>query len=174
MVKGRVTKAYASGTKIFIMFKPESGNIQGNINLPASEWMIKEVWSRPINSELFANVVAKKLIGREYDIPLFGQMNPKQRKQDLKRRGLWMQKDLKREIQFDEKKENKQTLKYSEMRNQILAIKGIDRLEEFDFSGKRITFFIQEEVKEEQSLIETFEKLSFIDGIKSFKKLEVR
>jgi len=174
MVKGKVADAWAKEDRIWMSFQPSEGNIKGKINMPCPEQIVRLLTNgRPLTT-LLAGIVAKKLIGKEYDIAIFGQMSTKQRKRDLKRRGLWMDKDNKFEVQFEEKKDDKQKkLKYSEMWELVEAIEDVNRLEEFDLNGKRITFF-RKDGAEQINLIKAFEGLPFIDWIKSFKKLEVR
>jgi hypothetical protein len=174
MPKGKIIEAHAVGTKINISFKPSEGNIAGTINITCPDGIVKTITPRHLNP-LLAGIVAKKLIGTEWDIPLFGQMSKEQRKKDLKRRGLWVERENKMEITWEEKKTDEKVtrMKYTEKKRMVLNLEGVSKIDEFDDSGHRVTLFKKEEA-DRTAIEEAFEKLPFVDAIKNAKRVEVR
>ena len=172
MPKGKITEAHAVGTKINISFKPSEGNIAGTINITCPDGIVKTITPRHLNP-LLAGIVAKKLIGTEWDIPLFGQMSKQQLKQDLKRRGLWTMKDNKMEINFTEKKLDGISRAYSDYWEVVEKIELIDRIDDLDVNGGKMTIFIKENAKK-LDVVKAVEKLDFVEFVKSAKKVEVR
>ena len=146
MVKCRVEGASASGEKIWFRILPLEGSVKGRINMPCPEQLLKTVHPRPLSS-LFAPIVARRLIGLEIEIPLFGQLGKDERKRDLKKRGLWKMKDDKIEIQYEEPKDDKPKMKYSEIWKAIEEVEGVDFVEELDTNAKRIVFFKEADVR---------------------------
>lgn len=114
---------------------------------------------------LLATMVAKRLIGTEWDIPLFGQMSKQQLKKDLKKRELWEKKDRKYKVEFYRKGSSEMSSDMKEVEDM-----GIDSLEEMDDGS--FTVFTEKAINVEQ--IQIMERLSFIDGIKRISRVEVR
>ena len=117
--------------------------------------------------------MARRLIGLEIEIPLFGQLGKDERKRDLKKRGLWKMKDDKIEIQYEEPKDDKPKMKYSEIWKAIEEVEGVDFVEELDTNAKRIVFFKEADYNRLE-LAKAFEQLPFVAFIKSMKKIELR
>jgi len=172
MPKGKIIEAHAVGTKINISFKPSEGNIAGTINITCPDGIVKTITPRHLNP-LLAGVVAKQLIGTSWDIPLFGMESKQQRKKDLKRRGLWTMKDNKMEINFTEKKLDGVVRHYSDYWEMVEKIELIDRLDDLDVNGGKMTIFIKENAKK-LDVVKAVEKLDFVEFVKSAKKVEVR
>ena len=175
MAKGQITNAVANGNAISITFLPSAGNIRGRINLPAPENLVRILsQGRPIESELQARLIARKMVGLELDIPLFGQVDKKTLKKDLKKRGLWNMRDKKFEIKYvDYKDDKKPEPKYSEMWEMVEKLNVVETIEEFDTQAKNIKVFIREGV-DRKDIAKEFETLGFIARIEKINRLEVR
>lgn len=121
-----------------------------------------------------ASVTAKKLIGKEYDIALFGQVSKEARKRDLKKRGLWKMREKKWDVKFVEATKDENKMKgYTATWETIEAIEGIEKIEEFEMDSKHLIFFIKEDAKI-FDVLKAIEKLSFVSHITNAKKVEVR
>jgi hypothetical protein len=134
------------------------------VNIPCPEGIVKTITPRHL-TPLLATMVAKRLIGTEWDIPLFGQMSKQQLKKDLKKRELWEKKDRKYKVEFYRKGSSEMSSDMKEVEDM-----GIDSLEEMDDGS--FTVFTEKAINVEQ--IQIMERLSFIDGIKRISRVEVR
>jgi hypothetical protein len=174
MPKGKIEDAYSQGMSIFIKFRPESGNIKGALNMPASPELVKSVHNRPITTELMAAIVAKKLIGKEINVPsLFGQESHKDWKKRLKKMGDWEKRDCKWSIEYIETNKDENKMPYSELFETIESIAGVEKLEELDTSAKKITLWRTKDA-DMIDIVKSIEKVKCIGEIKKFKKEEVK
>lgn len=171
-----IKEAKANGTKITISVKAKEGektNISGNINIPAPDWYIKQIYPRPINSELMASMVAKKMIGKEIPLSgMFGQESRKELKKRLKKMGIWQERNNKFEIKFSEN--TSKTFKYTEMWTLMESVEGIKRIEEFELKQGKVVFFRENEDTELITILKKIEELPFVGLIENVKKLEVK
>ena len=176
MPKGKITDAWAKGTTIMIAFLPSEGNIRGKLNLRCPESLANSAaGGRPPRNELSAGLAARKLIGREYDIsiPNFGAESKQSRKARLKKLGVWCMKDNKMEVSFIERKLDGVVRAYSDYWEQIEAVPQIERLDDLDINGGKLTFFIKDGTKK-LDVVRAIEKLDFVEFVKNAKKVEVR
>ena len=82
-------------------------------------------------------------------------------------------KDNKMEINFTEKKLDGVVRHYSDYWEMVEKIELIDRLDDLDVNGGKMTIFIKENAKK-LDVVKAVEKLDFVEFVKSAKKVEVR
>jgi hypothetical protein len=173
MVNGKVTDAWAKEGTLWIRFKPDEGNIRGNLQFPCPEGLWKRI-SRARPTSATAPYLARRLVGLSADIAVMGQMSKQARKKSLKERGLWKMRERKFEVKFVEatKDENKMS-SYTKVWQAFAGIDGVEKVEELSLSGKRAVFFLIEG-KDIAAVLMDIEKLPFVNHIDEAKKVEVR